>query len=307
MAPSRSVDWINGTFLLIVHVLGLGGTVLHGAARGVSGSAVMTAAAFAVVTIFAISAGYHRLFSHRTYEAHPALRVFLLLFGAAAFQTSALEWSANHRKHHARTDTDADPYSIRRGFWHAHVGWVLEKMPLGAPTMQLSDLRRDPLVMWQHRNFLPLALLMGFGLPLLMGALFGDPFAFLLWAGFTRLVFVYQVTFAINSFAHLFGRQPYSDRDTSRDSLVAALLTFGEGYHNFHHTFPGDYRNGALRHQYDPTKWILFVLSKLGIVKKLKRTPPAAIARAREQMRERSAARLLAGFRSAATQLRARA
>ena len=281
----RRYDQGNLLFLAGVHAAGTVGAATYIALRGVSTAAVVAAVLLAWITIFAISAGYHRLFAHRTYEAHPVFRVFLLLFGAGAFQTSALEWAANHRRHHARTDTDGDPYSVTRGFWHAHVGWVIAKADLAAPTMALKDLRADPLLMWQHRHFVPVASLMAFGLPLLVGVLFGDPLGFLLVAGFARMVFVYQVTFAINSFAHLFGTQPYSNRDSSRDSLAAALLTCGEGYHNFHHAFPADYRNGVRLHQFDPTKWILFTLSKVRLVNGLRRTPAEVIERARQRMR----------------------
>lgn len=288
----RAIDWTNFTFLAVIHAVGVVGTAVCAAAFGVPASALVTAIVLAGLSIFGISAGYHRLFSHRTYEAHPVFKVFLLLFGASSFQTSALEWSANHRRHHARTDTEEDPYSVREGFWHAHIGWVIKKVPRTAPTMALADLRSDRWVMWQDRHFVPLALAMTFGLPLALGFAFGAPLMFLLVGGFARLVFVYQATFSINSLAHMVGAQPYSTKDSSRDSFWIALFTSGEGYHNYHHTFPGDYRNGVRAHQFDPTKWILFGLNALGVVKKLRRTPAAAVLRARLRTREEAAQRV---------------
>src|SRR5690606_23402384 len=132
----------------------VGGTLAYVLTVGVSWAALAIAAVWTILTIFAISAGYHRLFSHRTYEAHPAFRVFLLVLGAGAFQTSALTWSATHRRHHSHTDSDQDPYDARRGFWHSHVGWVIEQ---GDPTIAatpIPDLEADHWVRWQHRHYM---------------------------------------------------------------------------------------------------------------------------------------------------------
>src|SRR4051795_1704004 len=126
-AKSLPLDWRNIALLTTVHTVGLGGTALYVALHGLTLAAALIGLTLAGLTIFSISAGYHRLFSHRTYEAHPVLRAFLLFIGAGAFQNSAIAWARDHRRHHARTDTPLDPYSINRGFWHAHMGWVLYK------------------------------------------------------------------------------------------------------------------------------------------------------------------------------------
>jgi stearoyl-CoA desaturase (delta-9 desaturase) len=288
LQPSRlPIEWPNVVFLAVVHLVGVLGAATYVAMAGVTWPVVALAAAWTVLTIFGISAGYHRLFSHRTYEAHPLFRLFLLAFGAAAFQNSVLAWAADHRRHHARTDSDLDPYDSRRGFWHAHVGWVLRKPDPTIPTANVSDLEADRWIRWQHRHHQLLGAVVGFLLPALLGLLVGDLWGGLLLGGFARLVFVYQVTFAVNSLAHKFGSQPYSDRDSARDSFLAALVTMGEGYHNFHHTFPGDYRNGVRRYQFDPTKWILSALSTVGVTRNLRRTPAPAVIRARVRMEER--------------------
>src|SRR5204862_5116740 len=151
----------------------------------------------------------------------------------------------------------------------------------------VGDLERDGLVAAQHRHYLPLAIATGIGLPVLLGLLCGDVWGGFIVGGAVRLVVVYHVTFAINSFAHLFGAQPFSDETSSRDNLVTALLSMGEGYHNFHHTFPADYRNGVYAHQFDPTKWALWTFAKMGVVRKLRRTPAATIVRARLRVDER--------------------
>lgn len=267
--------------LLLVHVAAVGGFIGYALWQGVSLASVVVGVTFAVLTIFCISAGYHRLFSHRAYEAHRGFRAFLLFFAAGAFQKSALAWSANHRRHHASTDSDHDPYDINHGFWYAHMGWVLRQGSPEITPMPVHDLERDPLVRWQDKHFGKIGILSGLVLPTLMGWCLGDWLGGFIVGAALRLMVTYHTTFAINSFAHFVGSRPYSRLTSARDSLFVALFTMGEGYHNFHHTFPADYRNGVGRFQYDPTKWVLYGLGRLGIVKKLRRTPVMAITRAR--------------------------
>jgi stearoyl-CoA desaturase (Delta-9 desaturase) len=280
-------DWLNIGLLALVHVVAVGGTAIYVATHGLSLAATLIGAVLTVVTIFSISAGYHRLFSHRSYEAHPVLRWLLLAFGAGAFQNTALAWAADHRRHHARTDSELDPYNARRGFWYAHIGWVLRKQDPTIPPASVRDLEADPLLTWQHRHYALIGIATGVALPLLLGLAAGDPWGGFIVGGAVRLMLVYHATFAINSFAHLIGKQPYSDRNSSRDSLLTALVSMGEGYHNFHHTFPADYRNGVLAHQFDPTKWTLRLLAAVGLARNLRRTPAPAIVRARLRMDER--------------------
>jgi stearoyl-CoA desaturase (Delta-9 desaturase) len=238
-----------------------------------------------VLSIFSISAGYHRLFSHRAYEAHPLFRLFCLLVGAGTFQNSAIAWAADHRRHHSKTDSDLDPYDATRGFWYSHIGWVLRKDDPDVPRSSVKDLEADPLVMWQDRHYPIIGTVMGFVLPLALGFVVGDPWGGLIIGGPVRLVFAYHATFAVNSLAHMVGFQPFSDRNTSRDSLLIALITMGEGYHNYHHAFPADYRMGVRPFQYDPTKWIIRTLSFIGLTRRLRRTPASAIAAARLRMK----------------------
>jgi stearoyl-CoA desaturase (delta-9 desaturase) len=231
--------------------------------------------------MLSITAGYHRLFSHRTYGCSRLLRCFYLFFGAASGQASALSWSADHRKHHANTDGEEDPYNIRRGFWWAHIGWLLYRSP---PTdrARVKDLDGDPLIRFQDRHYLSILWVAGMLLPTLLGALWGDAAGALLVAGFLRLAIQYQATFSINSVAHTLGRRPYSTSVSARDSWVTAILTLGEGYHNYHHRFPADYRNGVRWYQFDPTKWWIWLLSRLGLAWSLRRVPAEMARRARE-------------------------
>jgi stearoyl-CoA desaturase (Delta-9 desaturase) len=241
----------------------------------------------------AITCGYHRLFAHATYEAHPALRLAYLLIGAMALQNSALIWSAGHRTHHRRIDDiERDPYCARRGFWFSHIGWMLRSYPSGAPDLGcVRDLQRDRLVMWQHRHYLPLALAMNFGPPLLAGWISGQWLGMFLLVGVLRLVISHHVTFFINSLAHMWGSRPYTDDNTARDNGVVALLTYGEGYHNFHHAFAHDYRNGVRWWQWDPSKWFINAMWWLGLARNLKRVPAFRIQRALTQTAFRRAQR----------------
>src|SRR3954454_12877349 len=167
------------------------------------------------------------------------------------------------------------------------MGWVLRKADPRIQPAPVRDLARDPLVVWQDRHYGLVSIAFGVALPVLLGLAVGDPWGGFIVGGAVRLLLVYHATFSINSLAHRFGSQPYSDKTSSRDNLLTALISMGEGYHNFHHTFPSDYRNGVRAHQFDPTKWVLRTLEVLGSAKNLRRTPRATIVRARVRMDER--------------------
>ncbi|WP_196137487.1 fatty acid desaturase [Aliikangiella sp. G2MR2-5] len=230
-----------------------------------------------------ITAGYHRLWSHRAYETQSWIRIIYAIGGAFAIQNSALHWSSDHRIHHRYVDdNDKDPYSAKMGFWYSHIGWMLREYQAHRYTdySNVKDLQRDPVVMWQHRNYLLLVLLTNFGFPLLFGLINGNVLGSIILVGFVRLVISHHVTFFINSLAHMWGSQPYNAENTAKDNPLVALLTYGEGYHNFHHAFQYDYRNAIKWWQFDPTKWFIRCLAFLGLAKNLKRIPEAKIAKA---------------------------
>jgi len=237
---------------------------------------------FLIANGVSITGGYHRLWAHRTYEAHWTLRLFFMIFGTMSLQNSAFAWCSGHRVHHLNVDdVDRDPYSIKRGFWFAHIGWMLRDYPSGKKDFSnIPDLRRDPLLQFQHRFYLPLVLITNFGFPLAAGWLVGDVWGTFILAGILRLVVSQHVTFFINSLAHMWGTRPYTDDNTARDNPLLAFVTYGEGYHNFHHIFAHDYRNGVRWWQFDPTKWIIASLQYVGLTRRLKRTPPFQIQRA---------------------------
>jgi stearoyl-CoA desaturase (Delta-9 desaturase) len=212
-----------------------------------------------------ITAGYHRLWSHSAYKAHPVLRFIFALGGAMALQNDCLTWAADHRRHHLHVDdNDKDPYSARKGFWYAHFEWMIRDYPSTREDLSnVKDLLKDPILVWQRKHYLALVLLMNIGVPVLLGWLHGDIWGMLLLAGFLRLVLSQHFTYLINSAAHFWGKQTYDPTQTARDNWFIALFTFGEGYHNYHHTFAWDYRNGVKWYHYDPTKWLIKLCSWL--------------------------------------------
>jgi stearoyl-CoA desaturase (delta-9 desaturase) len=277
---TRRVDWTNTLFLIAAHALAVV-AVVHLATVRFSWWTVGAALAWLVLTSLSVTAGYHRLFAHRSYQASRVLQAVYLLFGAAAVQNSAVKWAADHRRHHASTDREDDPYNIRRGFWWAHVGWVLQKSPPAAADA-VPDLTGNPLVRFQHRHYVAIAVVMSGLVPAALGLLWGDLVGAILVVGFLRIVLLWHATFSINSFAHMVGKQPYSTATSARDSLFTALISFGEGYHNFHHRFQNDFRNGVRWFHFDPTKWFIWSLSRLGLTRDLRRAPAAAIRAARD-------------------------
>ena len=238
-----------------------------------------------------ITGGYHRLFSHRTYEANKLVRILYIFFGAGAFQDSVLTWCTDHRYHHKYTDTDKDPYNAQRGFWFSHMGWMLTKdSPVDEKVGKLltRDLRKDPWVMFQHNHYVKVAIFSGFIVPTLIGWSWGEPLGAFIFAGVFRVVMVHQYTFFINSLAHIWGKQTFGTENSAKDNAFISLFTYGEGYHNFHHHFQNDYRNGIRWYDYDPTKWIIGFMSSLGMVAKLKRTPEQEIILAKVSEKSRT-------------------
>ncbi|MFK8139114.1 MAG: acyl-CoA desaturase [Bdellovibrionales bacterium] len=243
---------------------------------------------FYIATGISITAGYHRLFAHRAYKASPMIRLMFLLFGAASFQNSAMKWCTDHRRHHKEVDKEDDPYSINEGFWWAHMGWILRQKDGKYPTSS-PDLEKDLLVVWQDKHYTSIALVMGFVVPTIIGLLLGNAFAGLLFGGLLRILVVHHCTFFINSLCHFFGKQPYTDENSAKDSFVMALFTYGEGYHNFHHKFQGDYRNGIRWYHFDPTKWLIQILHSLGMARNLVKVPEEEIFKAKLRMQMKRA------------------
>ena len=243
--------------------------------KGIQWSEIASLLALWWSTGLGITAGYHRLFTHRAWAAPAPVRLVLAVLGAAAWQTSAIVWAAHHRRHHKHVDTEDDPYNAKRGFFFSHMGWAMQKdLPGVAESLRsaVPDLWRDPICVWQHRHYALISSSFNLGVPLLLGILSGRLVGMLLFAGLLRVVLVHHFTFCINSLAHRVGRQPWSEGFTARDNAALSLLTLGEGYHNYHHAFPTDYRNGVRWYHADPTKWFIWTLDRLGLAFGLRRS-----------------------------------
>ena len=296
----RNVRWTNSAFLigtLLTSFIGLPIFIYHYGGQinwWLHGSVFV---AMFIASGLSITLGYHRLFSHLSFKASWPVRLLTLIFGATAMENSALEWCSDHRRHHKHTDDDEDPYNIQRGFFFAHMGWIMMR-PIGgeSPLTNVNDLKRDPLVRFQHKWWAAIGILVGFGLPALIGYLFEGGIGAasgLLIGGVTRLVAVHHMTFFINSLCHTLGHQPYSNRCSAKDSWIMAIFTFGEGYHNFHHEFQHDYRNGVKFWQFDPTKWTIHILEKIGMASKLRRVADETILMAEIYQKQRTVAERL--------------
>ncbi len=272
--PRHRINWTTSSFLIGTAALTVTAVPLYLWKFGLDWFQWALFFAMFCASGFSISLGYHRLFSHIAFRAAWPVRLFTLIFGAGAFENSVLMWSSEHRRHHKHVDHDDDPYDISKGFFYAHIGWLLFKMSPQPPFDNVPDLKRDRLVMWQHRYVHLIAVVVAFALPAAIGWLWNGAVGALggfLIAGVARVTVLQHCTFLINSACHTLGRQPYSDRCSARDSHLLAVFTFGEGYHNYHHEFQHDYRNGVKPWEFDPTKWIIWTLSKIGLTGGLRR------------------------------------
>ncbi len=284
--PFSRVNWKTSSFLIGTVVLTLTALPLYLWRFGFDWFQIAIFFASLLATGFSITLGYHRMFSHLAFNARRSIKFLVILFGAGAFENSVLMWVSEHRRHHKNVDHDDDPYDITKGFFHAHIGWLLFKLLPQPPFDNVADLKKDPLIMWQHRHIHLLAVLVSLVLPTVIGYLWngwvGALGGFLI-GGVAKVVVLQHCTFFINSACHTVGRQPYSTRCSARDSFFMALFTFGEGYHNYHHEFQYDYRNGVKPWQWDPTKWIIWTLSRLGLVSELRRVKADTIRAAQLQ------------------------
>ncbi|KLJ06872.1 acyl-CoA desaturase [Blastomyces silverae] len=277
----KHVNWLNTFFIL--------GVPLYGCIQAFWVPLQLKTLIWAVIYYFftglGITAGYHRLWAHRCYSATLPLRIWLAAAGGGSVQGSILWWARGHRVHHRYTDTEKDPYSVRKGFVYSHFGWMIMKQnPKLLGRTDVSDLKEDPVVMWQHRHYLLTVVMMGLAVPMLVAGFgWGDWWGGFIYSGILRIFFIQQATFCVNSLAHWLGEQPFDDRNSPRDHIVTALVTLGEGYHNFHHEFPSDYRNAIEWYQYDPTKWTIWLWKQVGLAHHLKQFRSNEIEKGRLQ------------------------
>jgi stearoyl-CoA desaturase (delta-9 desaturase) len=277
----KKIDWVILTFFVLTPIFTVLFLYLYLKIDGFNPYILIPTIIYYFFTGMSITTGYHRLFSHRSYKTGPVVKLFFLLFGAGAFQNSVLKWCTDHRRHHLKVDQDEDPYNINKGFFWAHMGWLFVKEEDQYKDKFAQDLENDPLIYWQHKYITSISIFMAFILPAIIGYFMGSVLGGIAIIGLLRMVFVHHVTFFINSLCHMVGYQTYTDTNTAKDSPIMALFTYGEGYHNFHHYFQTDYRNGIKWYQYDPTKWVIKTLEFFGLAWDLKLTPQEDILKAK--------------------------
>jgi len=275
---AAAFNWPAGSFIVLTHLLSIYALFVT---PYYLYTCLLNVACF-YVFLTSMTAGYHRLWSHRTYQAHRVVKVVYALLGTGNFSMSVIDWAKDHRAHHKYTDTDRDPYNSTRGFYYCHIGWLFWARKM--PKSDVRDLKADPFLRFQHKFYAPLAFLFGWGVPILIAGLGWQDWKGGFYISLIRIVIAHHIIFSINSVAHLLGGNiVYSHLLSARDNIILAILTAGEGYHNFHHEFPNDYRNGVRWYSLDITKWLIALLEKVGLSWDLNRTPAETIAKAEIQ------------------------
>nr|WP_208803710.1 acyl-CoA desaturase [Xanthomonas hyacinthi] len=286
-ARADRIDWLRAAPYFGLHLACLGVVWV-----GVSWFAVGMALAMYALRMFALTGFYHRYFAHRAFKTSRVVQFLFAALGATCVQRGPLWWAAHHRNHHRHTDTPADPHSPRQhGFWWSHSGWFLTPRGFRTDWEAIPDLRRVPELRFLDRFDLLLPVLLALALFLLGGwlqrhhpQLSTDGPQLLVWGFFVSTVALFHATFTINSLAHRFGSRRFDTRDDSRNNAWLALLTFGEGWHNNHHFFPGAARQGFRWWEIDLTWYGLKALSWTGLIRQL-RPVPAGLVRAQARAR----------------------
>ena len=261
-ARDERVNWVASIPFLLIHVLCL--AVIF---TGITWTAFWLFVAMYFGRAFFVTAAYHRYFSHKAFRLNRVWQCVFAFQAQATAQKSVLWWAANHRHHHRYSDTPADLHSPRKGFWWSHVGWILSDKYKATDYAAIKDFARYPELRWLDRFDWVAPWTYGVAAALIGG-----------WSGlvvgfFWSTVLLWHTTFLVNSAAHVVGRRRYETSDTSRNSLVIALLTGGEGWHNNHHHYQASARQGFFWWEIDPTYYVLKVMSWLHIVRDLKPVP----------------------------------
>lgn len=223
--------------------------------------------------LLGITAGAHRLWSHKSFEAAFSVRLLCMLGNSAAHQGSIYHWVRDHRMHHRYTDTELDPHSIQYGFWYSHIGWLFYKknqqLRDAAGKINMRDIEEDSIVMFQKRHYTLLSNLCCFVLPTVYGYFIWDSW----WIGYfyfgvLRWILLLHATWCVNSVAHMWGTTPYTSTLSARQNGFTSVIAVGEGWHNYHHTYPYDYRASEFNwtKEWNPTTLFLDTLGLLGLV-----------------------------------------
>jgi stearoyl-CoA desaturase (delta-9 desaturase) len=241
---------------------------------------------------FGVTIGYHRLLTHRSFDAPASVRAVLAVLGSMSVQGAVIHWVADHRKHHTFADEDGDPHSphteggegwrgVLRGIWHSHMGWLFDRKQRASASRFARDLKADPVIRFVDRWF-PAWALLGLALPALAGyALSGGELRAaatgFLWGGLVRVFLLHHATWSVNSICHIYGKRPFETEDESRNNWAVSMVSLGEGWHHNHHAFPMSAEHGLGRAQLDPSYWIIRALEALGLARNVKRPTPSQV------------------------------
>lgn len=268
--PGESINYVTSLSFFAVHVLALGAFFVP-----VTGRAVVLLIVTYWARVFFITGGYHRYFAHRTFKTSRAFQFVLAFGGLTAVQKGPLWWAGHHRLHHRFTDTVDDAHSPIKGVLFSHVGWICSDRSNATPHDAIADFERYPELRFLNRHDQIGAWTLGIAC-FLIGGWSGLFIGFLL-----STVLVWHATFLVNSLSHLWGTRRFATADSSRNNALVAFLTMGEGWHNNHHHIQSSARQGFRWFEWDPTYYVLVVLSWLRIIRDVKQPHPAALATAR--------------------------
>ncbi|CAG9828024.1 unnamed protein product, partial [Diabrotica balteata] len=265
----QDLVWLNIIVYVVFHSL-----ALWGFWRLFTGKFMWTTYVFmhsyGLLCAFGVTCGVHRLWSHKAYKAKLPLRIILMLMQSATLQDNIYIWTRDHRLHHKYTDTDADPYNSNRGFFFSHVGWLLmRKHPQvknKGKTIDMSDVEADPVVKFQRKYYVPLALSLGLIVPTVFSTyMLGESFINSCFCSIMKSILTLNMTWSVNSAAHLWGWKPYDRTINPVENLAVAIMSSGEGWHNYHHTFPWDYKAAELgNYRYNVSTGFLDLMAYLG-------------------------------------------
>ena len=264
-AEDERIDWVHNLPFFALHFMPMFVLV-----TGFTAFDVALCIGLYVARMFFITAGYHRYFSHRAYKMGRFMQFLMAFGGATAAQKGPLWWAAHHRHHHKFSDTQEDIHSPRKGFWWSHVGWIVCRKYQPTDLNAIKDFAKYPELRWLDKHYLVPPIALG------VGCFLAGGWSALIVGFFLSTVLTYHGTFVINSLAHVFGRRRYATTDTSRNSLLLALITLGEGWHNNHHHYQSTANQGFFWWEIDISYYVLRALALVGLVRDL-RTPPKHI------------------------------
>ncbi|XP_067138421.1 stearoyl-CoA desaturase 5-like [Centruroides vittatus] len=281
------IVWRNVIAFIILHIGALYGIYLA------NWRTFTSASLLAYLSILGVTGGSHRLWSHRSYKAKWPVRVFLMFFQTMAIQNDIYEWSRDHRAHHKYSETDADPHNATRGFFFSHMGWLMVKkhpdVKEKGKSIDMSDLLRDPVVVFQRKYYYILVVLISVVIPTMIPVLFwGESvWSSLFTQFFSRYVVSLHGTWLVNSAAHMWGNRPYDRFINPRESPIVHIFSVGEGFHNYHHTFPWDYCTSEFGWKLNSTALFIDCMAWLGLVYDRKKASPEIIQQRKERTGEK--------------------